>query len=74
VFGGIESTTGTALRNARQTVSESVLVTWWAGFAGYACHFSSKITDKAAFCRWIVGFDLSAANGFVFVSGFLLAK
>jgi len=41
VFCGIESATGTALRDSSQTVAESVLIPWWTGFAGDACHGQS---------------------------------
>jgi hypothetical protein len=63
-----------ALLDCRKTMSKCVLVAWWAGSSAYACHFSSNIADKPVFCRWIVGFDLSDAIGFVFVAIFLLAK
>jgi hypothetical protein len=44
-------------------VSESILVAWWAGSAAYACHLSSRIAEKAAFCRWIAGNDVRNAIG-----------
>ena len=38
LLSGIRRAVNTALGDASQTVSESVLIAWWAGFGAYACH------------------------------------
>jgi hypothetical protein len=56
-----------------KTYLKPFLVTWWAGSAAYACH-SYRIAAEAGFARELAGFDLSEANGFLFIRFFLLAK
>jgi hypothetical protein len=50
-----QSAIDAALLDCRQTMSESILVSWWAGFATYAAMPWSVAHDQAFFL--LIAFD-----------------